>query len=301
MERRPPRSTRTDTLFPYTTLFRSEGDAEGEAVAAPRIAGVDIVAAPGQRDRQAIIVIGKAEPVANRLEPVAGAERVLLRARQVDDRRTEDRPVARKGDAAAGAHFLAVLQILGHADDVAVEARIAKHGVGRPAADRRIEFVAADGQTVLVEPEAVGEAQKIPVGDGGAPDDVGGAVGQTSTVGEQRRLARQAIALPDHGADVEAGAAVVPFEAIGDARAVLEPVVTVEAVDREQIAVFEVEGARILVRNIQILDRRRRDDLDARRQRLRAAQKFADEGPRSEEHTSELQPLMRISYADIRL
>src|SRR3546814_4820031 len=29
MIRRPPRSTRTDTLFPYTTLFRSE---KGEAV-----------------------------------------------------------------------------------------------------------------------------------------------------------------------------------------------------------------------------------------------------------------------------
>src|SRR3546814_9647202 len=29
MIRRPPRSTRTDTLFPYTTLFRSEGDAQG--------------------------------------------------------------------------------------------------------------------------------------------------------------------------------------------------------------------------------------------------------------------------------
>src|SRR3546814_8037446 len=26
MRRRPPRSTRTDTLFPYTTLFRSWGD-----------------------------------------------------------------------------------------------------------------------------------------------------------------------------------------------------------------------------------------------------------------------------------
>src|SRR3546814_1935672 len=26
MIRRPPRSTRTDTLFPYTTLFRSESD-----------------------------------------------------------------------------------------------------------------------------------------------------------------------------------------------------------------------------------------------------------------------------------
>src|SRR3546814_1603143 len=29
MIRRPPRSTRTDTLFPYTTLFRSEGGPGG--------------------------------------------------------------------------------------------------------------------------------------------------------------------------------------------------------------------------------------------------------------------------------
>src|SRR3546814_13527400 len=29
MVRRPPRSTRTDTLFPYTTLFRSEARASG--------------------------------------------------------------------------------------------------------------------------------------------------------------------------------------------------------------------------------------------------------------------------------
>src|SRR3546814_16912795 len=28
MLRRPPRSTRTDTLFPYTTLFRSTGGAD---------------------------------------------------------------------------------------------------------------------------------------------------------------------------------------------------------------------------------------------------------------------------------
>src|SRR3546814_1295701 len=28
MIRRPPRSTRTDTLFPYTTLFRSQRDSE---------------------------------------------------------------------------------------------------------------------------------------------------------------------------------------------------------------------------------------------------------------------------------
>src|SRR3546814_5461111 len=30
MIRRPPRSTRTDTLFPYTTLFRSHADVVGE-------------------------------------------------------------------------------------------------------------------------------------------------------------------------------------------------------------------------------------------------------------------------------
>src|SRR3546814_3945007 len=29
MIRRPPRSTRTDTLFPYTTLFRSDQNADG--------------------------------------------------------------------------------------------------------------------------------------------------------------------------------------------------------------------------------------------------------------------------------
>src|SRR3546814_18834950 len=31
MIRRPPRSTRTDTLFPYTTLFRSRPKAESDA------------------------------------------------------------------------------------------------------------------------------------------------------------------------------------------------------------------------------------------------------------------------------
>src|SRR3546814_11032024 len=47
MIRRPPRSTRTDTLFPYTTLFRSyavvfsslrrDGDDDGYAAAADRM------------------------------------------------------------------------------------------------------------------------------------------------------------------------------------------------------------------------------------------------------------------------
>src|SRR3546814_3878165 len=38
MIRRPPRSTRTDTLFPYTTLFRSQiGVADGHLFAGQRI------------------------------------------------------------------------------------------------------------------------------------------------------------------------------------------------------------------------------------------------------------------------
>src|SRR3546814_3214966 len=36
MIRRPPRSTRTDTLFPYTTLFRSVIETEGDDAAAAK-------------------------------------------------------------------------------------------------------------------------------------------------------------------------------------------------------------------------------------------------------------------------
>src|SRR3546814_11108992 len=43
MIRRPPRSTRTDTLFPYTPLFRS--GARANAAADP--AGVGVVRGPG--------------------------------------------------------------------------------------------------------------------------------------------------------------------------------------------------------------------------------------------------------------
>src|SRR3546814_9401020 len=35
MIRRPPRSTRTDTLFPYTTLFRSNNTVDDQLVAVP--------------------------------------------------------------------------------------------------------------------------------------------------------------------------------------------------------------------------------------------------------------------------
>src|SRR3546814_10515693 len=49
MIRRPPRSTRTDTLFPYTTLFRSEGQAREAADAREQPALPFQVEAPAQR------------------------------------------------------------------------------------------------------------------------------------------------------------------------------------------------------------------------------------------------------------
>src|SRR3546814_10788358 len=51
MKRRPPRSTRTDTLFPYTTLFRSDGRIFGvrdtELINFAAAAGLDDIA-PGR-------------------------------------------------------------------------------------------------------------------------------------------------------------------------------------------------------------------------------------------------------------
>src|SRR3546814_12232234 len=62
MRRRPPRSTRTDTLFPYTTLFRSGileradhllavGHEVGRQVAAVELHAVDDVEIGGERLR----------------------------------------------------------------------------------------------------------------------------------------------------------------------------------------------------------------------------------------------------------
>src|SRR3546814_3449243 len=54
MIRRPPRSTRTDTLFPYTTLFRSAGDAGRRAeLREQRRPAAHLPARRGQRGQHA--------------------------------------------------------------------------------------------------------------------------------------------------------------------------------------------------------------------------------------------------------
>src|SRR3546814_14988783 len=55
MVRHPPRSTRTDTLFPHTTLFRSDDGAEGR---------IDPVA--GKRNRQDFAIWRTSPPGENR-------------------------------------------------------------------------------------------------------------------------------------------------------------------------------------------------------------------------------------------
>src|SRR3546814_1847181 len=79
MIRRPPRSTRTDTLFPYTTLFRS-GPAEGGA--REPVPPGDGAGRPGARARDALDHRAATLGCASR-----GRSRSAVRA---DERRSEE-------------------------------------------------------------------------------------------------------------------------------------------------------------------------------------------------------------------
>src|SRR3546814_16321173 len=88
MIRRPPRSTRTDTLFPYTTLFRS-------ATAEVRMPADDGVAGLGSRVRyalngtpRAVTIVGhdEADPAAGRIALSAPLARALMGAARSGER-----------------------------------------------------------------------------------------------------------------------------------------------------------------------------------------------------------------------
>src|SRR3546814_14693429 len=73
MIRRPPSSTRTDTLFPYTTLFRSQRGTENRGVLVDRqgacfawagILPLRVSWAPGGERHQAPLAAGLGEPAA---------------------------------------------------------------------------------------------------------------------------------------------------------------------------------------------------------------------------------------------
>src|SRR3546814_16218545 len=82
MIRRPPRSTRTDTLWPYTTRFRSigTGDVTAQLVAADEIADATVIS------REAAVICGRpwVDEVFRTLDPqiaigwqVAEGERIV--------------------------------------------------------------------------------------------------------------------------------------------------------------------------------------------------------------------------------
>src|SRR3546814_12249585 len=92
MIRRPPRSTRTDTLFPYTTLFRSlRQDLQGHRLAGAGGAGDEAVAI-GELQRQRLGGFAAAEKDrrlafrAHGASPCSGAATGSTRARAWTDR-----------------------------------------------------------------------------------------------------------------------------------------------------------------------------------------------------------------------
>src|SRR3546814_7946666 len=117
MIRRPPRSTRTDTLFPYTTLFRSvvAGDELAQAVDVGAVAGqhalveaaqaIDLVQQRGEEvdvgvgpdlDRVADALVGRLDPPGvDEREPGASAGGLLPLAHHVGDGEEADRKSTR--------------------------------------------------------------------------------------------------------------------------------------------------------------------------------------------------------------
>src|SRR3546814_8419845 len=72
MIRRPPRSTRTDTLFPYTTLFRSRQGPHSPAAAQSGLRADRRDARPGLRHRGPVLRPGEAEPVSGGFPTACG-------------------------------------------------------------------------------------------------------------------------------------------------------------------------------------------------------------------------------------
>src|SRR3546814_11956890 len=98
MVRRPPRSTRTDTLFPYTTLFRSQIDAQARGVVVGRLFlapcaamlgphvsqfAAQVAAGVLQRITCALVQPGITEPVGDLVQFVVDVVHALLDAAHV--------------------------------------------------------------------------------------------------------------------------------------------------------------------------------------------------------------------------
>src|SRR3546814_15299756 len=93
MIRRPPRSTRTDTLFPYTTRFRSDGSETAERAV---ITAAGLAAADDAR----LVVVTAYEESRSAAGDIA-ADRVPVDIRHVLTERVQAEELAERGRAAA--------------------------------------------------------------------------------------------------------------------------------------------------------------------------------------------------------
>src|SRR3546814_16471090 len=106
MTRRPPRATRTDTLFPYTTLFRSAGDRGGRhrrraAGLAPvpwaRL-GLPVRSSAAQLRTRGRVMVTLSEAVMAKARKYLREGRVMQDAVE-DSVRSEERRVGKEGDS----------------------------------------------------------------------------------------------------------------------------------------------------------------------------------------------------------
>src|SRR3546814_13004388 len=120
MIRRPPRSTRTDTLFPYTTLFRSGGGvayriAERRLHASAETVVLTYVFRPAEADfppffDQALI----ARLVAEFCAPVTeSTTRTQLLFRLAEDEKRRARPLAAQPPTAPALHPIPLIEVRG--------------------------------------------------------------------------------------------------------------------------------------------------------------------------------------------
>src|SRR3546814_4806782 len=79
MIRRPPRSTRTDTLFPYTTLFRSRVEVEPAGEAGPPFPDLQLVQPTGQHGNRKVDLVQPQRHVDRRSEEHTSELQSLMR------------------------------------------------------------------------------------------------------------------------------------------------------------------------------------------------------------------------------
>ena len=114
------------------------------------------------------------------------------------------------------------------------------------------------------------DLHEVAVAYAGSADDVRPLLVQSGAVRKQAGFVRQAVRLAQGRIDPKTWLVELPVHAVSKPNPVFHPVVSGEAVQGEEVGILKVDGARILIRDGEVADRRAGDQLDARGQHLRA-------------------------------